>query len=499
MKKLVELLSGVALLLAIAACGGGSSSNQPNIQAPGSGEPATVAILLTDASADDYDHAYATITSIELLGGGGGELIFSGEQTVDLLALRDTVQLFAVNEDVEPGDYEKIRLTASSLMLVVDGEDGPLSETQVDLVANGKIDLNPRGTFSIDSGGVVFISLDWDVNESLKLTETGSSKTIMRPVVFVDIGFEPVFKRGLVRVHGTVEAIAPDLSYFRLCSLGDATQLVDASVLNALCIDVVANDNTGFFGDDGQPVLLGDLMAGDPLTVLGLMRRGVDGPELAPLEDESGEMPLTQFQVLAIVVEGGERGTWFKHRGTLESAVDPVSNTFDFLSQASDGTLVDTAYTAQLFDESRIFSVSRQDGVTEITPAGLMALDVARLDAVQVPADDPADPDLLRVAIMLARTPSADVPVAARGEILSIDLDTDSLRIATPTLDRCVTTDAETRIFEVFVTDVAVETMSAALAELTIGSGAFVTGVDAVDGCIAADLIVAEGQTEAPL
>jgi hypothetical protein len=480
------------LLTLITACGGGSS-DQTIGQTPE--EPATVAVLLSDATAEDYDHAYAMITRVELLGDGGNQVIFSGEETVDLLALSDTVQLFAVNEEVEPGDYEKIRITASSLVLVVENDDGSTVETTVDLVANGKIDLNPRGPFTIAPGGIVFVSLDWDVNESLKLTETGSGRIIMRPVVFVDIGFEPVFKRGLVRVSGIIREVAPDLSYFRLCSLGDATQLIDRPLLNSLCLDVVVGDSTGLFGNDGEPVTLVDLAAGDPVTVLGLIRRSVGEPDLVPLEDESGPLPPTRFRLLAIVVEGGEPGTWSKHRGVLESAVDPVTGTFDFLSLGSDDSMIDTRFTGQLYDETRIFEIARVTGVTEITAAELEAGDFARLDAVQAPAGDPSDPDVLRIAIMLARTPAADAPVAIAGEILSIDPDTASLMLATPALDRCVTTDDETRIFEVFVTAAAVETMSATLADLDVGSNAFVTGVED-SGCVAADLIVAEGQND---
>jgi len=491
MKHLKRCLISILLLTLITACGGGSS-DQTIGQTPE--EPATVAVLLSDATAEDYDHAYATITRVELLGDGGNQVIFSGEETVDLLALSDTVQLFAVDEDVEPGDYEKIRITASSLVLVVENDDGSTLETTVDLVANGKIDLNPRGPFAIAAGGIVFVSLDWDVNESLKLTETGSGRIIMRPVVFVDIGFEPVFKRGLVRVSGIVRELAPDLSYFRLCSLGDATQLIDRPLLNSLCLDVVVGENTGLFGDDGEPVMLVDLAAGDPVTVLGLIRRGVDEPDLMPIEDETGALPPTRFRLLAIVVEGGEPGTWSKHRGVLESAVDPLTGTFDFLSFGSDQSLADTRFAGQLYEETRIFSVSRFAGITEIDASELRAGDFARLDAVQVPAGDAADPDVLRIAIMLAKTPPAEPLVAIRGEILSIDLDTASLMLATPTLDRCVTTDDETRIFEVLVTGAAVETMSATLADLDVGSNAFVTGVED-SGCVAADLIIAEGQT----
>ena len=120
---------------------------------------------------------------MELLGENGHQLIFSGEETVDLLALRDSVKLIAVSEDVDPDDFSKIRLRAQDMQLVVDNEDGSSTMTEVDLVANGKIDLNPRETISIQAGDVVFASLDWDMHESLKLTETdnGNGRINMRP------------------------------------------------------------------------------------------------------------------------------------------------------------------------------------------------------------------------------------------------------------------------------------------------------------------------------
>ncbi len=234
MKSIIRFSVFVFFATLITACGGGgsggSSSSSPigaTTPTPAVATTATVGIVLTDASVDDYHHAYVTITSVELLGDGDSQLIFSGEEEVDLLALRDNVELFAVSEDVVPGDYSKIRMHARDMRLVVDDDDGnPIQVTDVKLVGNGKIDLNPRGEFSLAAGDVVFASLDWDMRESLKLTETGNGngKIIMRPVIFVDIGTAPAFKRGLVRVFGEVDLIAPDFSAFRLCSPDIMTQ-----------------------------------------------------------------------------------------------------------------------------------------------------------------------------------------------------------------------------------------------------------------------------------
>lgn len=313
MKTLFMLPVCLLLAATLSACGGGSSAAPP---APASATPppavpttATVGIILTDASVDDYDHAWVTITSVELMGEGGNELLFSGAQTIDLLALRDTLELFAVNANVKPGDYEKIRMIASDMTLIVNNADSTTTETAIKLVANGKIDLNPRGTFSIAAGDVVFVSLDWDMQASLKFTETGNGKTIMRPVIFVDIGSKAAFKEGLVRVHGSIELVADDLSVFRLCSPKFSIQLPESPVLESLCLDILVTDKTGLFGPDGNPMEATELKVTNPVTVLGRLRRSVDGSGNTALADTSGDVTPTVFQVQSIVVEGGERPT----------------------------------------------------------------------------------------------------------------------------------------------------------------------------------------------
>ena len=478
----------------IASCtGGASTTTEPEpARNPTAATKATVGILLTDATADDYDHAYVTITSVELLGENGHQLIFSGEETVDLLALRDSVKLIAVSEDVDPDDFSKIRLRAQDMQLVVDNGDGSSTMTEVDLVANGKIDLNPRETISMQAGDVVFASLDWDMNESLKLTETGNGRIIMRPVIFVDIDTEPAFKEGLVRVFGIIESIASDFTAFRLCSPDVTTQLPSTPVLGALCLDIVLNEKSGLFGANGKPVMASDLMVEDPITVLGLLRRSMDGPSVTPMQDDSGNnLAPTTFQVLAIVGEGGPSGTWGQYRGTLNSAVDAATGTFDYdIGNIDEPAVV----TGQLFDSSRIFSVSADTGITEIIAADLMTGDRAAADAVMIPAPSEGESDSLNIAIMLSRAdPDKD---NIRGEILSVDPAAGSLMIATSAGDACVTTDSSTRIFQIFVLEDSVESRPATLADLTVGSRMGASGRQL--DCFEADLIIAEGQVATP-
>ena len=227
MKHFTLALKITLLTIFVTACGGGggsapvsnsgANSNSPSgtVAGPAPVEPATVAVIITDASIKDYDKALATITSIELIGDNGHVQVFSGSETVDFLALADFVEIFAVDESVTPDTYEKIRLRLADLTLVnvVDGGDD--IETHVDLVANGKVDLNPQGSFTILPGQVVFVSIDFDMEKSVKLIETGSGKTKMRPVIFANIGTKPAFKNGLARVHGVVDRIAVDGGVFQ--------------------------------------------------------------------------------------------------------------------------------------------------------------------------------------------------------------------------------------------------------------------------------------------
>ena len=118
------------------------------------------------------------------------------------------------------------------------------------------------------------------------------------------------------------------------------------------------------------------------------------------------------------------------------------------------------------------------------------------MDSVVIPSDDEAVADTLSIAIMLARTPGADEPEYIKGSILSTDSAAGALRITTAGGDRCVTTDMDTAIFEVFVHEDSVESMPATLDDLDIGANAVITGTDG--DCFAADLIIAEGQIAAP-
>jgi hypothetical protein len=548
----------------VIACGGGGSSSGAGGSVSATSANATVGIILTDSSADDDmldeiiddidceeasipeecedpidecpegptpkddddcgaegdgDQLLVTVTRVELLGPDGKQTIFSGSETIDLFELEDSLELVFVDNSVTPGEFDKIRLTVDGDPLLItdkypDGEDVKLP--------SGHIDFNPRGSFFIAAGDVVIIKLDMDANKSLKLNGN-SKKIILRPVVFVDITTEDAFEEGFVRVSGLVDSVGDD--GFVLCRPdieGPTPKDDDDETLNEKCIDVVVTDQTGLFNDMGEPVALGDLEAGDPVTVIGLLQRadddgdnGEDCDEASipenDCDDVEGPTPKTGgFEIIAIVVEGGLPGTWMRTRGMLETDVDESEGTFDFLIANDDADLV----TGQVYTESRIFTITADEGITEIEADALAAGDRAAVEAVLIAADDTpgptpkADQDLLRISIMLVRPGDGEGPVeppepdTLRGKLVSVDSDS-SLTMVTEDGERCVDVREGALIIQIFIIDGSVEGIKVALSDLLPGTRIGVAGVDTEAGvgdevCFDAGLVISEGGGKLP-
>ncbi|MFN0040960.1 MAG: DUF4382 domain-containing protein, partial [Burkholderiales bacterium] len=255
-------LIGAAMLLASCSGGGGGGGSA-------SGSTATVGVLLTDAPVGRWDQAIATITEVTLIGEAGQVTLFSGSKILDLLKLTDFSELFAVSNQVPAGSYSKIRLHLSDLVLNDLDASGTLVESvRPQLVGNGKIDLNPRGPFTLKGGDVIFVELDFDMDKSLKISSTGNGKIILRPVVFVNIRTEQLDGR-LTRIHGQITDIKATDSSLRLCqsdfASGESVQPLSAGASGSSgdqvgndddfgpghCVTVRTDGATGIFDIDG--------------------------------------------------------------------------------------------------------------------------------------------------------------------------------------------------------------------------------------------------------
>jgi hypothetical protein len=452
---------------------------------------ATVGVLITDAPVGKWDEAIATITSVTLIGDDGQVQLFSGSQTLDLLKLADFSELFAVSDDVPAGRYSKIRLQLSDLVLNdIDPDTGSVIDSeQPQLVGNGKIDLNPRNSFVLAGGDVVFIELDFDMEKSLKITETGSGKLIIRPVVFVDIRTERPQAR-LSRVYGEITGIDPLTGDFRLCQTRYASSWDDDGTDDDIgtdgrrCVTVSTDEDTGIFGEDGLPQAFEDLAVGENATVIGRLRPLADDEDDSS-DDDSSDGDSHYFALDAYVVEEGPLGTFRRVLGTVASAVDPVTSRFGLDVAAGQGIATETSLPVQLFEESRIFN---RDG-EELGRDDILVDRVALVDGVLAIGDD----DVLRSPLVVLGDLAPSDTAAIAGTVVDVNTAEGTLLVNDGTMDRCVNAAGA----EIFIVDDSdgFSSTRGDLDDLSPGQPVSVFGTEDLDGCLVADTILAEASS----
>ena len=480
MKKIVGLLMTAACLLALASCGGGGGGG-------GSAQialdtPATVGVLITDAPIGRWDEAIATITSVRLIGDNGQVTLFSGSQPLDLLKLGDFSELFAVSDNVPPGRYSKIRLQLSELVLNdIDPVTGNVLESvQPQLVGNGKIDLNPQGSFMVGPGDIIIVELDFDMAKSLKITETGNNnRIILRPVVFVNIRTDRPDGR-LARVHGEISRIDPVSGKFELCQTDFASRW-DGDSSNALpdfgdrhCLTVSTDTSTGMFAENGLPETFADLAIGEHATVIG---------RLQPRQDDGHPPSATDhsFVLDAYVIEEGPLGTYSRIRGITASGTD-VSNRFALDIASGQGFGSGTQLPVQIYDSSRIFN---RAGL-ELGPTDIVTDQNALVDSILIVGQD----DYIRSPLIILNEGAPVGDATIEGDIVSTNTAEQTLRVNDGTMDRCVDAEAA-RIFLVSDDD-GFSSIRGQLSDLRPGQRVAIFGTEQTDGCLAAETILAE-------
>lgn len=449
----------VLAALLLAACGGGGSSE--TVSGSSQLQTATVGVLLTDAPGDEWDEAWATVRRVELLG-DNREVLFEGEETVDLLRLRDAYELFAIREDVRAGSYNKIRLILDRLELVQrDANGAELRRETADLPGNGKLDLNPRGSFVIAPGTVVALSIDFDMDKSFKIMETGNGRLKVRPVIFVDVMTRLPDLTRFARIFGRIDEIYSVNSAFRLCQEGLVAQPLDdhRPILPEYfrCLTVRTDEATGLFGEDGLPVEFDDMEVGDPVTVAGRLRLvGDNENDIADDDDRQ----VRRVALAAVVVESGVPGTFRRWSGVAQDVVDPATVRFDF--ELAQGQGVNPPEIAvQLYPKTRIFT---RAGI-EVGRNAISADERARIDAVL----NIGETDELRAALVVLEAGAALPDVLLKATVISVDSASGTLRVETVDGDRWIDVDPAARIFEVTAVNDGLDTQRIELADLQPG------------------------------
>jgi hypothetical protein len=472
-----------AALVTLAACGGGGDSSSadtstsPTPQGPTTG---AVAVLLTDAPTDAFCEIRATVESIDLLSDTGGPTnVFVGPETVNLLDLRNYTDFFSIDPVVPVGTYSKVRMTLSDLALVeCDAAGVPEAEAMWEhprLPGNGKLDLNPRGTFQVVGGETLVIELDMDMNKSLHLHQTGNGRWQFRPVVFVTIRPDDT---KLVRVFGRVENLGA--TSFELCPVEPVSSMDDDQPAPSTeCIDVFTDADTGIFDETGTPVDMTAVANDDLLTAIGFLGLYDDGDADSRLDDlrlnaavlELGALDTFERILGAVVAAPGTNGIFEFDAAPLDS---PATGVFDVLLQPG----------------TRIFALGSNDelGATALQPGTTGEVNGVFTDPVT--SGEPLKSSL--VVLDLDTTP--DVALLD-GSITAIDATvpaTPKLTInATGVTGQCVTTDASTRYLQITESGSASETAVIPASDLAVGNSVDVYGTtDTVNaGCVLADTI----------
>jgi hypothetical protein len=460
--------------VALSACGGDGGNASGSNDAPATG---SVAVLFRDAPTDDFCQILATVQSIDLLNAGGAMTnIYTGPETVDLLAMRNYTDFFSVDPVVPIGSYEKVRMTLSDLALVPCDEEGHPATTGWEhpkLPGNGKLDLNPRGTFEVIGGEMMVIELDMDMNKSLHAHQTGNGKWQFRPVVFVTIAPD---SDHLVRVFGKVKNFSN--TTFELCPVEPVSSMdKDSPVPGTECIDVFTDGKTGVFGPTGSP---GAVVNDDLLTAIGF---------LGLHDDADGDSRMDDLKLAAAVIEIGPAGTFARIDGQVVSApgnnnlfvfdptpLDDATNALDVLLQS--GTRIFAVGSNQELTSAALqpATMGEVDGVFTTAPSG------EPLKASLIVLDQDTTPDVSLLDAVIKTIPADDDAVPATRR-LTVD--------ATGLTGKCVKTDVGTRYLEITEKSSSTETAEIAFGDLAVDDKVDVYGSnDTVNTeCVLADTI----------
>ena len=391
---LFVLLVCVPGFLLLTGCGGGGSSSSST-----SGGSGTVAILLTDGPADDYDNIWIWITEISLIPEGDNAapvVVFESDDPdgwmVDLLDLRDQDAVVTVKDDIPAGRYSKIRLRIADVQ--PEGGVGPCDPAQMEIkLPSGKIDLNPKGGFAIAPGATVSIRLDIDADKSINLHTAGNSgKCIFRPVVFVEIETAAAAPKCPRVLKGVIDEMFEGDTGFTLL-LGDGREPLTVYLADGVII----------FGENGMKVDPSELDAGQTVHVRGRL-------------DAEGDLQASVIVIGSVVLV----------KGTVDTAFEGEMFTLELMPpHIFTENIVDVAVSENTFVMA---GCDQQVDATDIQ-AGMLARVVGKVSLV--------DQSIQAIAVMLKEQKIVGALTAAEsvdgGYVLTVQVsDTESVEIFMP-------------------------------------------------------------------
>lgn len=144
-------------------------------------------LLIADTPAGDFDEFNVTIRHDLLRNEGGAVDISSVEHTVNLLALREAVELFGVAEE-SLAAYSRIELAVSRIELVRrDAITGAAVET-VDLELPAVLELNPHVNLVVSPGRMRMLRFGVEAARTIELNARQCAAAPLSPLILSEIG-----------------------------------------------------------------------------------------------------------------------------------------------------------------------------------------------------------------------------------------------------------------------------------------------------------------------
>ncbi|HED16469.1 MAG TPA: DUF4382 domain-containing protein [Gammaproteobacteria bacterium] len=506
----------ISLLLFSCGGGGGSSTTTGAVSAAGTG---TVTLLVTDAPSEDFNAINLTITQAELVSDRGSVVLFSGLKTFDLLQLATVTEIFSVT-DVPAGSYDKIRLTLTDIELVM--KDGSPSVHPA-LPGNGKLDLNPRGSFYVVAGESLLLQLDMDAEKSIKVTGTGSARKYQfRPVVFVKIVNSSTDTK-LVRLQGEAYSLDYTAGRFDLCYIDAQGYSLDddSEDGNPYCVKVdAATAPASFFDASGNPADITVISKGDIVTAVGrfAMRKpgerpssksdGQDGrsEDRGSIDDNSQDSGSSDDnssddgdrRKLVLVAEVIWPGDFEQVKGTARgpAVVDPSGDWFKFLAQPDQ-----TGLDGNPIDSEVAFKVLLQNGTKLFSRKGEPLTYDDIQDGVPTRVDGIFDPKFGDLKSALVILDIDALLTQLTGTISSVETDYSGMTLIDFVVgDRCVVFSSGMRVFETYLDDDGnISFEQRQVYDLAADLTADVFGNEnEITGCLEAETIIYEAQVVTP-
>ncbi len=455
----------------LTACGyGGGNNADTSDTAAGTG---SVALLLTDAPSEDFDEINMTVIKAELMSDHGRVTIFQGNRTFNLLDLTDA-RIFAIREGIPSGMYNKIRLTLTDIELVdYNGTNSPADDVvyHPKLPGNGKLDLNPRGSFKVIAGGTLAIQIDIDANKSIHIVKKGKKDEYnFRPVVFIDIVTD-AFKDRFVKLHGDIHAIDSTDQSFKLCNTDIPIQTGEyvKKTGSRGCVRVETGSNTSYFDINGMPASFNSLVNGEPATVFGRLQY-----DRYSAHHHDDDRELHDMVLQAALIELGPASSFQKLNGTATSAVD-INDQFTMDVEPGQGLITPLSLYVQIQQGTLLINRKGQPVTTADIVTGKLVSARGVLDV---------NNDTLFASVIVIDTDSS---TRLTGTVGANPDNICGFTLMTATGDRSIQTYNNTKAFLV----VNGTSSQIDVSELNTNQPADVYGIANINGCFDAHTIIA--------